>query len=129
MIERIQPRTKQWIAHIGFFLFLGVASYLVADYRAHPRTTGGIVGVWGNERVPAIAFYPDHTFSYLSANGLAGEWFELKETDAILLVYRNGFSQGFTVTAKLQRKPLRLNYTEWDMVCSFEKVGTFVSTK
>src|SRR3954466_5075147 len=106
MIERIPPRTRQWIAHIGFFAFCGVGSFLVADYWGHHRVPGGIVGVWGNGSVPFIAFYPDHAFAYVSANGLpeglSGEWYELKETDTILLVYRNAFPKGFTVTARLQ---------------------------
>jgi hypothetical protein len=78
---------------------------------------------------PSIAFYPDHTFAYINPDGLSGEWYELEKPGTFLLVYRRGFSQGFTVTATLQRRPLRLNYTEWDMMCSFEKVGSFASTK
>jgi hypothetical protein len=123
MNERPPRRTKQWIAHIGFLVFCGVAGFFIGDRWAHPRS--GIVGVWGNNGKPSIAFYPDHTFAYINPDGLSGKWYELKEPGTFLLVY----SHGFTVRATLQRRPLRLNYTEWDMMCSFEKVGSFASTK
>ena len=127
----MQAGTKDSIARVGLLLFCGLVGFFAGDFWAHQRMPGGIAGMWGSKGVPVIAFYPNHTFSYVNDHGdpkgLSGQWYELKEAGDILLVY--GFPEGFTVTAKLQSKPLRLDYTESDMVCRFEKIGYFASAQ
>jgi hypothetical protein len=122
MNERIPKRTKQWIALITFFVFCGVGGFLFGDWWV---TRSGIVGVWGHDSTPFISFFPDHTWAYSDPDSYSGQWYALKERDTYLMVYRGGG----TVTARLQRHPLRLHYIESDMICTLDKVGKFATTK